>query len=119
MTTQRIAECVLQHRGGGHHKEYRIWMERAGAGWLVKYSFGRIGMGLREGTKTHAPVNALEAQSIKDRIWDEKLRKGYVDVMAHGPARGAQATPPVETDVVSRMAMPMPVNRDGRCVIAF
>jgi hypothetical protein len=119
MTTQRIAECVLQHRGGGHHKEYRIWMERAGNGWLVKYSFGRIGMGMREGTRTQAPVSAMEAQSIKDRIWDEKLRKGYVDVMTHGPARTAPAMPPVETVVVSRKAMPMPVNRDGRCVIAF
>jgi predicted DNA-binding WGR domain protein len=119
MTTQRVGEYVLQHRGGGHHKEYRLWMERAGNGWHVRYAYGRIGMGMREGSKTQAPVSALEAQSIKDRVWDEKMRKGYVDVMSHGPARAERTPPPVATEAVSRMAVPLPVNRAGRCVIAF
>jgi predicted DNA-binding WGR domain protein len=93
-------------------------MERAGNGWLVKYSFGRIGMGMREGTKTQAPVSGAEAQSIKDGLWEEKLRKGYVDVMTHGTAR-AKPSSPGETEAVGCIPVVVSVNRVGRCVIAF
>lgn len=117
MTTPRIDEHVLQFRGGGHHKEYRIWMEREGNGWHVRYSHGRIGMGMREGSKTTAPVSALEAKSIQDRVWDEKMRKGYRPVFSpQGGEAGSAAR--AEPTTVARVVL-VPVNRAGRCVIGF
>jgi predicted DNA-binding WGR domain protein len=120
MTTPRIDERVLQLRGGGHHKEYRVWMERAGKGWHVRYAYGRIGMGMREGSKTKEPVHSIEAKSIQDRVWEEKLRKGYRDVFA------GEATPVKEGenaagahDARPPPAVMLPVNREGRCVIGF
>ena len=120
MTTPRIDERVLQLRGGGHHKEYRIWMEREGNGWAVRYAYGRIGMGMREGNKTTTPVSALEAKSIQDRVWDEKLRKGYRDVFPGAATFSKdEGTVAVTHEETPPAAVMLPVNRAGRCVIGF
>jgi hypothetical protein len=120
MTTPRIDERVLQLRGGGHHKEYRIWMEREGNGWHVGYAYGRIGMGMREGRKTTVPVSALDAKSIQDRVWDEKLRKGYHDVFTGAATCAKEGENAAGThDARPPPAVMLPVNRAGRCVIGF
>jgi hypothetical protein len=117
MTTPLTDERVLRAEWGRSSKEYRLWLEREGNGWHVRYAYGRIGMRMRAGWKTKAPVSALEAKEIQDRVWDEKMRKGYSPVLTPqggeaGSAEGAEPT------TVARVVL-VPVNRAGRCVIGF
>lgn len=121
MNAGRIDEWVLTHRGAGHRKEYRLWLEPEGNGWHVGYAYGRIGSRLREGRKTTRPLSRLEAIELRDRVYDEKLGKGYSDAF---PMPEQPATAPVKAETRAPNAPPvrrvaLVVNREGRTVIGF
>lgn len=68
----------LEYTQGSSDKEYNV--EIIGStheGFEVKFSYGRRGKTLIEGTKTTRTVGLSEAIRIYDKLVDEKLRKGY------------------------------------------
>ena len=62
----------------GNFKEYNATVEEKDGGFVVLFSYGRIGSNLVKGQKTQAPVTFEEATKIADRLIQSKLKKGYV-----------------------------------------
>ena len=62
----------------GNFKEYNVTVEEKDGGFVVLFSYGRIGSNLVKGQKTQAPVTFEEATKIADRLIQSKLKKGYV-----------------------------------------
>ncbi|HRI10997.1 MAG TPA: WGR domain-containing protein, partial [Nannocystaceae bacterium] len=72
---QRIQLGLVE---GTSDKVYIVELCEVGSGrFVVNFQFGRRGKPLQSGTKTESPVNLRQAQSIYERLVDEKKRKGY------------------------------------------
>ena len=62
----------------GNFKEYNVTVEEKDGGFVVLYSYGRIGSNLVKGQKTQSPVTFEEATNVADRLIQSKIKKGYV-----------------------------------------
>ena len=72
------AESVtLYYKEGSSDKVYTAQLEQSGAGWLVRFAYGRRGAAMQVGTKTATPVPFAKAKSIYDKLVAEKTGKGY------------------------------------------
>jgi bifunctional non-homologous end joining protein LigD len=61
-TKESIALC---YRDGRSDKVYQAQLERAEAGYVVNFQFGRRGSSLQSGTKTVLPVPPAQAQNLR------------------------------------------------------
>ena len=96
---QRIQLGLVE---GTSDKVYIVELCEVGSGrFVVNFQFGRRGKPLQSGTKTESPVNLRQAQSIYERLVDEKKRKGYSE--ARGAA-GAAPTPAAAAPSTPRFA---------------
>lgn len=68
---------TLYYKDGKSDKVYQVFIEPSGDKWVVNYANGRRGATMAGGTKTAAPVDLEEANSIYDGVVKEKMRKGY------------------------------------------
>jgi predicted DNA-binding WGR domain protein len=68
----------LENRTPPHHKFYKIAVTKAGGGYSVVFSYGKIGTPGVSGTKTPLPLTHYNgAVAVFDGLKDEKLAKGY------------------------------------------
>lgn len=67
----------LTFSSGSSHKEYNVAVVESGDGYLVNFSYGRIGSALATGTKTPSPVSREEAEKIASKLLKSKTSKGY------------------------------------------
>ncbi len=74
MQAQRIS---LYYQDARSDKEYHAQLEAEGAGFVVRFQYGRRGGTLTTGTKTPAPVAYEVAKKAYDAIVKEKVGKGY------------------------------------------
>lgn len=95
--TAAAERVTLYCTEGGSNKQYTVWLERSGAGWLVNFQFGPVGGWVQGGTKTLKPVARPEAEKIRDGLLKQKRVKGY--------AEGADA--PVFSSVARPAAAPV------------
>ena len=72
-----LASAALFFADGKSDKEYRLTVEKNGAGYVVNYAYGRRGAKLRTGTKTPIPVGLLDAKIEFNRVVAEKTGEGY------------------------------------------
>src|SRR3990172_7379631 len=82
---------VMECHEGGSNKDYAIWIEAKGGGFVVPFVYGAIGGTKQSGTKTPAPVSLAEAEKVMAKIVKEKKAKGYVeggDVPAYSQVAG-------------------------------
>lgn len=131
MSTTRQDERVLQNTTPGHSKEYRVWLEQSGVGWIVGFAYGRIAGTLKTGRKTETPVVRGEAERIARELVSEKEGRGYrllPPLVAPRPAAVRPAATPAATKKRSPATSPAPkkkasveitVNRSGRRTVLF
>jgi len=82
---------VMECHEGGSNKDYAIWVEAKGDGFIVPFLYGAIGGTKQSGCKTPAPVSLAEAEKVMAKIVKEKKAKGYVeggDVAAYSQVAG-------------------------------
>lgn len=80
MKNIRVAD--LWYQGGGSDKVYHIWLvDLEGPGFEVRFEYGRRGNALTPGKKTgDNPVTFAVASQVFDKLYAEKVGKGYKDV---------------------------------------
>lgn len=76
-TVRALPSIHLEFVEGTSSKEYNASIQESKGGYVVNFSYGRIGGTLKEGTKTPSPVSYVEAQSIYDDLVASKQKKGY------------------------------------------
>jgi bifunctional non-homologous end joining protein LigD len=99
-----LPSASLAFQDGRSDKVYQAEVVPAtnGAGFIVRFAYGRRGAALTAGVKTNAPVSLDAATKVFDKLVAEKRAKGYRDLDASGTiaapvvAAAAQgiATPP-------------------------
>ncbi len=72
--TERV---TLYCTEGGSNKQYTVWMERSGSGWVVNFQYGPVGGWVQGGTKTNAPVDRAKAEKVYEGLLKQKRAKGY------------------------------------------
>lgn len=105
MMTAIEDRVTLYCREGGSSKQYTVWLEKSGGGWLVNFQFGPIGGWVQGGTKTARPVSRSEAERVYEGLLKQKRAKGYAEgagaPVFNQPTRVAPAA-------VKRVAAPAP-----------
>lgn len=130
MSTTRQDERVLRNTTQGHSKEYRVWLEQAGVGWVVGFAFGRIGGAPKTGRKNETPVVRGEAERIARSLVSEKEGRGYrllPPVVAPKPVAARPAATPAApakprakgSATTKKVEVAITVNRAGRSTVAF
>ena len=88
---QIVKHVRLENTSGVHNKAYEIQIERAnpsdGGGYLVNFSYGKIGKPPVSGTKTEMSVSQYEAHEIFDKLRYQKIKKGYKEVTQSKPLK--------------------------------
>ncbi len=74
-TTAKLKESSLWCKEGSADKEYHIWIEPQGSGFLVQAQWGRRGGPMQAGCKTPKPVPMEDAEKILDKVVREKLKE--------------------------------------------
>ena len=72
-----ICQTKLHYQKGNSDKVYEVDLCETGEKFVVNFRYGRRGTDLREGTKTTSPVSFEEANTIFEKLVNEKKRKGY------------------------------------------
>lgn len=62
---------------GGSDKQYTLWIEEAGDGFAVNFTYGPRGGWVRPGTKTPRPVPIETAEKVYAKLLASKQAKGY------------------------------------------
>ncbi len=76
-----IEQKHLHFQKGNSDKVYEVDLCEVGTDqYLVNFRYGRRGRALNEGTKTGFPVPLKKAEAIFNKLVNDKLKKGYVDV---------------------------------------
>jgi predicted DNA-binding WGR domain protein len=79
-----IEQKRLHFQKGSSNKVYEVDLCEVGTDeYLVNFRYGRFDATLKEGTKTAFPVNLEKAEQLFDKLVNDKLKKGYVDVSAN------------------------------------
>jgi len=81
----------LECRTANHNKQYHVFLEAEGQGFIVYATYGPIGGTLQKTVKTNSPVSLTEARKTFDKLVNEKLAKGYaaqMGVSASGKVSG-------------------------------
>ena len=76
-TVRALPSIHLEFVEGTSSKEYNASIQESKGGYVVNFSYGRIGGTLKEGTKTPDPVSFSEAQAVYDELVASKQKKGY------------------------------------------
>jgi bifunctional non-homologous end joining protein LigD len=76
MTSEKVTLFCVE---GGSNKQYTVWMEQAGGGWLVNFQYGPVGGWVKGGTKTTKPVTRPEAEKVYESLLKQKRAKGYAE----------------------------------------
>lgn len=76
-STQVSQKVTLYSREGGSDKQYTLWIEPAGVGFLVQSQYGPRGGWVQAVCKTPQPVPLSKAEVVYQRILKEKKSKGY------------------------------------------
>jgi len=74
---ERVKSVTLFCVEGGSNKQYTVWMERSGNGWLVNFQFGPVGGWVQGGAKTKSPVSRAQAEKVYEGLLKQKRAKGY------------------------------------------
>jgi bifunctional non-homologous end joining protein LigD len=77
MNTTQAESVTLYFKEQNSDKVYTTALEPSGAGWVVRFAYGRRGSTMQTGTKTLSPVPFDKAKSIFDKLVAEKTAKGY------------------------------------------
>ena len=72
-----LNKVTLICKEGGSSKQYTIWLEEKGDGFVVNYNNGPIGGWVQGGTKTKEPVSREKAVTIYEKKIKEQKGKGY------------------------------------------
>jgi len=72
-----IKRTTMECHEGGSNKDYTIWIEPKGDGFIVPFLFGAIGGTKQSGCKTPKPVSLEAAEKVLEKVVKEKLAKGY------------------------------------------
>lgn len=73
-----ILTTRLVYSDAKSNKEYNVAIEPKGEGYVVNFSYGRVGSSLKSGTKTTEPVGLESAEKIAEKLIKDKVKKGYV-----------------------------------------
>lgn len=69
----------LTNTTGNSSKEYNVEISGNDSdGFVVNFSYGKIGQALKSGTKTNEPVSLESADKIAEKLIKAKMKKGYV-----------------------------------------
>jgi bifunctional non-homologous end joining protein LigD len=79
MATMTAEKTTLYCTEGGSNKQYTVWLERSGGGWLVNFQYGPVGGWVQGGTKTAKPVARAEAEKVYESLLKQKRAKGYAE----------------------------------------
>lgn len=71
--TKELRRTVMENHEGSSNKDYAIWIEPKGDGFVVPFLFGPIGGTKQAGCKTPKPVSMEEAEKVLGKIVKEKL----------------------------------------------
>lgn len=74
---ERVNPVSLFCTEGNSNKQYTVWMEKSGSGWLVNFQFGPVGGWVQGGTKTPSPVSRAQAEKVFEGLLKQKRAKGY------------------------------------------
>ncbi|MFW6357694.1 MAG: WGR domain-containing protein [Chroococcales cyanobacterium] len=78
---ERIQRTTLSYQAGTSDKIYEVDLcKTPNNEYLVNFRYGRRGNRLREGTKTKQPVSLTQAESIFNKLVNEKIKSGYQDI---------------------------------------
>jgi predicted DNA-binding WGR domain protein len=72
-----IRQTQLHFREGNSDKDDEVDLCETDEKFVVNFRYGRRGAGLKEGTKTVAPVSREQAETIFQKLVDEKTKKGW------------------------------------------
>jgi len=72
-----IRQTQLHFREGNSDKVYEVDLCETDGKFVVNFRYGRRGANLKEGTKTATPVSMAQAETIFQKLVDEKTGKGY------------------------------------------
>ncbi|MBV9924755.1 MAG: hypothetical protein JOZ96_06900 [Acidobacteria bacterium] len=103
-----IRQTVLVYREGSSDKVYEVDLCEVGAeAFVVNFSYGRRGSGLKEGVKTVAPVPLAAAEKVFQELVSSKTKKGYheVNVQAAEPPPRQFAPGPKDRDAEARVIL--------------
>lgn len=74
---ERVKLVTLFCTEGNSNKQYTIWMEKAGNGWVVNFQYGPVGGWVQSGSKTSTPVDRAKAERVYEDLLKQKKAKGY------------------------------------------
>lgn len=114
MKTEQLPSIALEFREGSSDKAYRAAIEKAGAGYVVNFAYGRRGATMSTGAKTGKPVTYEEAVKIYESVVKSKTAKGYkpVDVAQPDTGTGNRVTDRERRDTGLRPQLLNPVTED-------
>jgi bifunctional non-homologous end joining protein LigD len=95
-----VDSASLYFQSGSSDKEYHVYLEQSGEGYVVHFAFRRRGSTLQTGAKTLQPVTLERAKSIFDKLVAAKAAKGYTP--------GPSGTPYQETKNEARVTGILP-----------
>ena len=72
-------KVTLESHEGGANKQYTLWLEKNGKGWMVNFQYGPIGGWVKGGAKNKKPVSREKAEKIYAELINKKKAKGYVE----------------------------------------
>jgi len=79
-------KTTLHYQEGTSDKIYEVEICQTNeATYLVNFRYGRRGSKLKEDSKTKQPVSLTEAEKIFNKLVQEKLKKGYLDITPKNP----------------------------------
>ena len=77
VATAEMQKATLYNTEGGADKQYTLWIEPSGDGFLVQTQYGPRGGWVQSACKTPAPVTLEKAQKVYEKLVKEKTAKGY------------------------------------------
>ncbi|WBM75370.1 WGR domain-containing protein [Saprospira grandis] len=90
-----IEQKRLHFKQGNSDKVYEVDLCELEAGaFLVNFRYGKTGGPLREGSKTPTPVDETKARSLYNKLLQDKMKKGYLDVSEKSQAKQVAAIQP-------------------------
>lgn len=90
-----IEQKRLHFKRGNSDKVYEVDLCELEAGaFLVNFRYGKTGGPLREGSKTPTPVDETKARSLYNKLLQDKMKKGYLDVSEKSQAKQVAAIQP-------------------------
>ena len=78
--TTGLRKVHLVFQEGNSDKEYIVQMAKVSTLYEVRFEYGRRGGTHTKGTKTDQPCSLVQANTVFDKLVQEKKKKGYKEI---------------------------------------